>query len=81
MKLNDTYQMKVKIPPEEVVYVDMVFKSHEGIAMLKLDQKHEGLIKLDYTPGTRETVLEVLEALNLEFDLEIVEDDYVGQDG
>ena len=75
-KINDTLEMKVLIPPEEIVFVDMVFKSYEGIAMLNLDNKREGLVVLDYTPGTRKIVKEVLADLGEKFEVEIIEDEY-----
>ncbi|MFW5873245.1 MAG: DUF4911 domain-containing protein [Bacillota bacterium] len=75
-KINDTLEMKVLIPPEEIVFVDMVFKSYEGIAMLNLDNKREGLVVLDYTPGTRKIVKEVLSDLGEKFKVEIIEDEY-----
>ena len=75
-KINDTLEMKVLIPPEEIVFVDMVFKSYEGIAMLNLDNKREGLVVLDYTPGTRKIVKEVLADLGEKFEAEIIEDEY-----
>ena len=75
-KINDTLKMKVLIPPEEIVFVDMVFKSYEGIAMLNLDNKRDGLVVLDYTPGTRRIVKEVLADLSEKFEVEIIEDEY-----
>ncbi len=75
-RINDTLEMKVLIPQEEIVFVDMVFKSYEGIAMLNLDNKREGLVVLDYTPGTRKIVKEVLADLGEKFEVEIIEDEY-----
>ncbi|MGM0413897.1 MAG: DUF4911 domain-containing protein [Bacillota bacterium] len=75
-QINDTLKMKVLIPPEEIVFVDMVFKSYEGIAMLNLDSKKDGMVVLDYTFGTREIVKEVLADLGEKFKVEIIEDEY-----
>lgn len=75
-RINDTLKMKVLIPQEEIVFVDMVFKSYEGIAMLNLDNKREGLVVLDYTPGTRKIVKEVLADLGEKFEVKIIEDEY-----
>lgn len=75
-KINDTLNMKVLIPQEEIVFVDMVFKSYEGIAMLNLDNKRDGLVVLDYTPGTRKIVKEVLSDLGDKFEVKIIEDEY-----
>jgi len=33
-RINDTLEMKVLIPQEEIVFVDMVFKSYEGLLCL-----------------------------------------------
>jgi len=44
--------------------------------MLNLDNKREGLVVLDYTPGTRKIVKEVLADLGEKFEVEIIEDEY-----
>ncbi len=72
---SDTLKIKAIIPPEEVVFVDMVFKSYEGIAMLTLHEAEQGLIILDVTEGTRSQVLEILDDFNKEFPVEIIYDE------
>ncbi len=44
--------------------------------MLNLDNKRDGLVVLDYTPGTRRIVKEVLADLGEKFEVEIIEDEY-----
>ncbi len=71
---QDTEQIIIKIPHEEVVFVDMVFKSHEGLAMLTLSQGKEELVYLDVTEGTRSDILKILNNLKKEFPLEIIKE-------
>ena len=70
---QDTQQIKVKIPPEEIVFADMIFKSFEGLASLTVSNKKEGVIYLDVTRGTKSDTLKILEDLNQnQFSVEIL---------
>ncbi len=72
MKENDTQQIVIKIPPEEINFVDMVFKSYEGLAMLTINHEEMGVVYLDVTEGTREEVLEILADLSNKFQVDIL---------
>jgi len=69
---NDTKQIVIKIPQEEIVFVDMVFKSYEGLAMLTENHDEEGVVYLDVTEGTRDDVLKILAELAKEFPVKII---------
>ncbi|MDZ7672753.1 MAG: DUF4911 domain-containing protein [Halanaerobiales bacterium] len=71
MELN-TKRIVAKIPQEEIVFVDMVFKSFEGIAMLTVSKDDSGEIYLDVTEGTRDLVLDILDDLSNKFEVEII---------
>ncbi len=71
MELN-THRIVAKVPQEEIVFVDMVFKSFEGIAMLTVSKQEPGEIYLDVTDGTEDLVLDILEDLDDKFPVEIV---------
>lgn len=73
-KEKDTHQVIIKIPQEEIVYVDMIFKAYEGLAMLTISHEEEGVIFLDVTKGTHDIVIEILEGLKEEFPVEIIKD-------
>ncbi|MGM0437129.1 MAG: DUF4911 domain-containing protein [Bacillota bacterium] len=73
-KEKDTHQIIIKIPQEEIVYVDMIFKAYGGLAMLTISHEEEGVIFLDVTEGTHETVLDIVNGLREEFPLEIIKD-------
>ncbi len=60
MTEEDTIRLRVKVPQEEIVFMDMLFKSYEGLAMVTVDRKEKGIINLDVTEGTREDVLNIL---------------------
>lgn len=71
MELN-THRIVAKVPQEEIVFVDMIFKSFEGIATLTVSKEEPGEIYLDVTDGTRDLVLEILEDLDDKFPVEVV---------
>ncbi len=71
MEVN-TKRIVAKIPQEEIVFVDMVFKSFEGIAMLTVSKDDSGEIYLDVTEGTRDLVLDILKDLGNKFEVEII---------
>ena len=70
---QDTQQIKVKVPQEEIVFIDMVFKSYEGLASLTISSDRENIVLLDVTEGTREDVLTILDNFKEQFPVEIVE--------
>ncbi len=72
---RDTFKILARVPEDELVFVDMVFKSYEGIAMVTLEEDEPGLIKIDLTPGTYDVVLKVLKDLSKRFSVEIIRDD------
>ncbi|MGM0445823.1 MAG: DUF4911 domain-containing protein [Bacillota bacterium] len=71
MEVN-TKRIVAKIPQEEIVFVDMVFKSFEGIAMLTVSKDDSGEIYLDVTEGNRDLVLDILKDLSSKFEVEII---------
>jgi len=71
MELN-TKRIVAKIPQEEIVFVDMVFKSFEGIAMLTVSKDDSGEIYLNVTEGTKDLVLDILDDLSNKFEVEII---------
>ncbi|MFW5980128.1 MAG: DUF4911 domain-containing protein [Halanaerobiales bacterium] len=70
----DTHQIIIKIPPKEIVYVDMIFKAYEGLAMLTISKKEKGVIFLDVTEGTHDDVLKIIKNLKNKIPLEIIKD-------
>lgn len=69
---KNTHRIVAKVPQEEIVFVDMIFKSFEGIAMLTVSKNDTGEIYLDVTDGTRDLVLEILRDLDKDFCVEII---------
>jgi len=68
---RNTHRIVAQVPQEEIVFVDMIFKSFEGIAMLTVSKEEPGEIYLDVTDGTEDLVIEILEDLNNRFPVEI----------
>jgi hypothetical protein len=68
----DTRQIVIRVPEEEIVFLDQLFKSLEGLAMVTVDRKKRGIICLDVTDGTRPDVLDVLHDLKGKIPLQIV---------
>ncbi|MFW5985554.1 MAG: DUF4911 domain-containing protein [Halanaerobiaceae bacterium] len=69
---KDTQQIKVQVPQEEIVFLDMVFKSYEGLASLTISPDQDNVVYLDVTEGTKSDVLDILENFKSEFPVEII---------
>jgi len=61
--VQETIRLKIKIPREEIVFLDMIFKSYGGLALVTVDRVEEGIIFLDVTDGTKPDVLAILKDL------------------
>ncbi|MFW6389486.1 MAG: DUF4911 domain-containing protein [Halanaerobiales bacterium] len=68
----DTTKIKVKVPPKEIVFIDMIIKAYEGLAVLSVDKKEKGLIYLDVTEGTKTDVIDIIEGLKKDIDINIL---------
>jgi hypothetical protein len=73
MAEEDTTRIRLKIPQEEIVFLDMLFKSYEGLAMVTIERKEKGIINLDVTEGTKADVLNILRDLQQRIPLTIFE--------
>lgn len=71
--VRDTSRIKIKVPRKEIVFIDMLFKAYEGMAMVTVDRKEKGIIYLDVTEGTRRDVLDIIEDLSKKFYISILE--------
>ncbi|MFW6034913.1 MAG: DUF4911 domain-containing protein [Halothermotrichaceae bacterium] len=69
---TDTTKIKVKVPPKEIVFIDMIIKAYEGLAVLSVDKKEKGLIYLDVTEGTKTDVIDIIEGLKKDIDINIL---------
>jgi len=72
---QETSRITIKVPREEIVFVDMLFKAYEGLALATIDRETSGLIHLDITPGTRADVLAIIKDLQERMPLSILEDE------
>ncbi len=68
----DTERIKIKVPAEEVVFIDQLFKSYEGLAMVTTDHQEKGVVYLDVTEGTRNDVIGILKDLQNKIPLSIL---------
>ncbi len=75
MQEDDTHQIVIKIPLEEIVFVDQIFKSYEGLAKLTISQEEKGMVYLDVTNTTHDLVLDIVKDLKNEFSLEIIKEE------
>lgn len=71
--VRDTSRIKLKVPREEIVFIDMLFKAYEGLAMVTVGRKEKGIIYLDVTEGTKRDVLDIIEDLSKKFYISILE--------
>lgn len=71
--MKDTQQIKIKVPGDQIVFIDQLFKSYEGLAMVTVDHKNKGIIYLDVTEGTYSDVIDILRDLKERIPLIILE--------
>lgn len=71
---EDTHQIIIKAPPEEIVYIDMIFKAYGGLCMLTISHEEKGVIFLDVTEGTHDDVLRIVKDLGSKFPIEIIKE-------
>ncbi len=69
----DTIRLKVKVPQEEIVFIDMVIKSYEGLAIVTVDHDNPDEIWLDVTEGTRDDVIAIMQDLGEKFPVEFLD--------
>lgn len=74
--VQETIRLKIKIPRKEIVFLDMIFKSYGGLALVTVDRVEEGIIFLDVTEGTKPDVLAILKDLQERIPLTIYDDLY-----
>jgi len=72
LKEKDTTQIKIKAPKDEIVYIDMICKSYEGLAELIVSSDEEGVIYFNVTEGTRREIMNILKDLQNDYSLKIV---------
>ncbi|NLM98258.1 MAG: DUF4911 domain-containing protein [Halanaerobiaceae bacterium] len=70
---RETRRFKLKIPREEIVFLDMLFKSYEGLALVTVNHGENETVFIDFTEGCREDVLKILKDLQTGMPLEIFE--------
>nr|WP_282580224.1 DUF4911 domain-containing protein [Natroniella sulfidigena] len=68
--------MEVKVVKKELSFVDKILKAYEGLAMVTVvgTEGEIGKLKLEFTEGTKDDLLEILNDLQNKVSLEIVED-------
>lgn len=71
---QETSRITIRVPREEIVFVDMLFKAYEGLALATIDRETSGLIHLDVTQGTRPDVLAILKDLQDRMPMSIIEE-------
>ncbi|MEJ6950039.1 DUF4911 domain-containing protein [Natronospora cellulosivora (SeqCode)] len=69
---KETIRMKIRVPREEIVFIDMIFKASKGIALITVDDLKDGTLYIDMTEGTKPDVMGILEDLQQRFPLEIL---------
>lgn len=72
---TETSRIKIKIPREEIVFLDMIFKSYGGLALVTVDRLEKGTLFLDVTEGTKPDVMAILKDLQERIPLTIFENE------
>lgn len=67
---TDTKKIKYKVPKEEIVFIDMVIKSYEGLGIVKVDHDNPGEIWIMVTESTEDEIREIMDDLGEKFSVE-----------
>ncbi|MCK8828401.1 DUF4911 domain-containing protein [Natroniella acetigena] len=69
--------MEVKIVKKELAFVDKILKAYEGLAMVTVvgTEGEIGRLKLEFTEGTKDDLLKILNDLQNKVSLEIIEEE------
>lgn len=67
---TDTKKIKYRVPKEEIVFIDMVIKSYEGLGTVKVDHDNPDEIWIMVTESTENEVRAIMEDLGKEFKVE-----------
>lgn len=72
--MKKTSIIKVRVPKEDLAFVDKIIKAYEGLAMVTVvgTEGKIGELNLTVTPGTKADVLKILTNLQNKVNLEIV---------
>jgi hypothetical protein len=70
--IKDTIQIKIRVNKKDIVFVDMIFKAYEGLAMVTISKSNKGLLCLDFSEENYYDIMEILRNLKEKIFLEIV---------
>ncbi len=70
---KDTQQIKIKAPSDQIVFIDMICKSYEGLVEVNVSSDEEGVMYLNVTEGTKKDVLDIVMNLQKDFSLKIID--------
>ena len=63
----DTISLFIQIPPHEIAYLTFVIESYEGVAAIRTDDPHKGIVEVMVPPSYEEEIGEILKDLAREF--------------
>jgi hypothetical protein len=66
----DTISFLLQIPPREIAYLNFVFESYEGVAAVRTDDPHKGIVELMVSPHYQKEAKEILKDLAEEFPIQ-----------
>ncbi|AGB41950.1 hypothetical protein Halha_2056 [Halobacteroides halobius DSM 5150] len=72
--MTSTSIIKIKVPKQELAFIDKIIKAYEGLAMVTVigTEGEIGLLRLEVTSGTKEDILKIIKDLQKKVNLEIV---------
>ncbi|MGQ9630124.1 MAG: DUF4911 domain-containing protein [bacterium] len=59
----DTINIKVKVLPREIGFLNAIIEAHEGFAVVRTEDRHEGIINIWASPSFVEDVRRILQGL------------------
>ena len=70
--MENKYQIKVKMEPREIVYLDNIIEGFDGAAIVSTGKSGTGEVTLHVTPDTYDEVMDILR--NFPWQVSIIQD-------
>jgi hypothetical protein len=70
---SDIHRILVKVRREDIVYLNGIFESYEGLAVIRTIDRWESIVEILASPYFISEVKNILEELKKEIQLEILE--------
>ncbi len=70
----DTKSLFIQIPPQQIAYLTFLFESYEGLAVVRMVDRHRGIVEIMVPPCFEDEAKEIIQDLAQEFSVAALAD-------